>query len=97
MSRNRLVLNLSWAERQELEALVEEGLDRRMVLRGKIVLMTEEGIPLKKIADDLGLSKNTVNTWRQNFLVKRLQGLKDRKRTGRPSKKAKEIFSHLFG
>ena len=97
MSRKRLVLNLSSSEREELETIIrEENSSKRMVLRCKIILLTEEGVPLQEIADMLGLSKNTVNTWRQIFLVKRIQGLNDKKRKGRQSKKATEVLARLF-
>ena len=97
MSRKRLVLNLSSSERVELETIIgEESSNKRMVLRCKIILLTEEGVPLQEIADTLGLSKNTVNTWRQIFLVKRTRGLEDKKRKGRQSKKATEVLARLF-
>jgi transposase len=97
MSRKRLVLNLSSSEREELETIIrEENSSKRMVLRCKIILLTEEGVPLQEIADTLGLSKNTVNTWRQIFLVKRTRGLDDKKRKGRQSKKATEVLARLF-
>ncbi|HKZ17536.1 MAG TPA: helix-turn-helix domain-containing protein [Geobacteraceae bacterium] len=97
MSRKRLVLNLSSSERVELETIIsDETSNKRMVLRCRIILMTEEGVPLQEIADMLGLSKNTVNTWRQIFLVKRIQGLNDKKRKGRQSKKATEVLARLF-
>lgn len=46
--------------------------------------MTDEGKTLDDIADTLDVSRATVNFWRQKFLRKRLEGLKDEQRNGRP-------------
>jgi len=99
MPRKRLKLDISSSERKELENIINhENSSKRMVLRCKIILLTENGIPLKEIADNLGLSRATVNTWRQIYLAHGIEGLKVKKRLGRPSKIAKEIlFSHFPG
>jgi transposase len=93
MSRKRLKLNLSSLEREEIESIiVRKGTDPRVARRCRIILMTEEGIPLQEIADRLGLSKTTANTWRQIFKAKRMRGLRVRQRAGRPPK-----LSHIVG
>lgn len=69
--------------------ILQSGDDLQLVQRCKIILLTEKGISLQEIADQLGLSKTTVNTWRQIFKTKRLAGLKIRKRLGRPPKTKK--------
>lgn len=87
MPRKKLNLNLSSREKQELETYLQEhGTQSRIVNRCRIILMTEAGIALQDIADQLGLSKTTVNTWRQIYLTGRLAGLTDRKLPGRPAK-----------
>ena len=97
MPRKPLVFNLSSSDRQELEDIInQKDSDKKIVLRCKIILLTEEGIPLQEIADRLGLSKVTVNTCRQNYLLKGINGIKFKKRPGRPSKLAKEIMSSHF-
>jgi hypothetical protein len=88
MPRKRLILNLNSFEKKELECiLVQSQSDLRMVQRCRIILMTEKGVPLQEIAEQLGISKTTANTWRQIFKKKRLIGLMSRKGPGRPSKK----------
>jgi hypothetical protein len=89
MPRKRLELNLKPREKKELERTILQSWknDPRIVLRCKIILMTEQGIPLQQIADDLSLSKTTVNAWRQVFKKKRIKGLKVRNPVGRPPKK----------
>jgi len=83
-------LNLGSFEKKELARMIlQSGDDLLLVRRCKIILLTEQGISLQEIADQLDLSKTTVNTWRQIFKTKRLAGLKIRKRLGRPPSKKK--------
>jgi len=97
MSRKPLIFNLSSSDREALENIIDnETSDSRIVLRCKIILLTEEGIPLQEIANRLGLSKVTVNTCRQNYLSGGIDALKRKKRPGRPSKLAKQILSDHF-
>jgi len=97
MSRKPLIFNLSASDREALENIIDhETSDARIVLRSKIILMTEEGMPLQEIANRLGLSKVTVNTCRQNYLSGGIEALKKKKRPGRPSKLAKQILSDHF-
>jgi hypothetical protein len=73
MPRRKLNLNLSAHEKRELEDYLKEyGSQPRIVKRCRIILMTDEGIALQDIADLLGLSKTTVNAWRQIYLGRRL-------------------------
>jgi len=44
----------------------------------------ESGATNKQVAVDLGVSPNTVGTWRRRFIANRLEGLVDEKRPGRP-------------
>jgi transposase len=56
-----------------------------LALRCRIVLAcAEAGATNKQVAVDLGVSPNTVGTWRRRFIVNRLEGLVDEKRPGRP-------------
>lgn len=91
------MLNLSSLERKELESIVKQAPDDlRMVRRCTIILLTENGVPLLEIADRLGVSKTTANTWRQIFKKKRIVGLIARKPLGRPPKLKKKIASGPF-
>jgi transposase len=53
-------------------------------LRAQIVLAAARGHPNARIAAGLGISVDTVRTWRGRFAGRGLDGLQDRPRPGRP-------------
>ncbi|PZG99643.1 IS630 family transposase [Streptomyces sp. NTH33] len=56
----------------------------RLRLRAQIVLHAARGMANARIAERVGVHVDTVRRWRGRFAEKRLPGLADRKRTGRP-------------
>jgi transposase len=54
------------------------------VVRATIVLAAGEGVSNARIAADLGLHIDTVRKWRRRFWQRRLAGLADLPRSGRP-------------
>ncbi|RPF30330.1 winged helix-turn helix protein [Streptomyces sp. TLI_185] len=55
-----------------------------LALRARIVLACAEGGTNKKVAAELGVSQRSVNSWRSRFVARRLDGLADEPRVGRP-------------
>jgi len=55
-----------------------------LALRCRIVLAAAEGHASKEIAADLGCNHNTVSKWRGRFARRRLDGLHDGPRPGKP-------------
>jgi transposase len=53
-------------------------------LRSRIVLRCAEGGSIGEVAQDIGVSRNMVSKWRSRFLARRLEGLMDEPRPGRP-------------
>lgn len=56
----------------------------RDVVRARIVLAAADGAANAAIARDVGFCVDTVRLWRRRFCTERLEGLKDRPRSGRP-------------
>jgi len=65
----------------------------RLVERARIIQMAADGVPSQDIAQELGISRPTVQLWRERFLAYRLEGLeKDAPRPGRiPSISEKKV------
>jgi transposase len=94
MSRTAAPITLSAEEAVALEAWTRaRSMPLRVVERAKIIRMAAEGKQSQDIAAELGVSRPTVQLWRQRFLALRLSGLeKDAPRPGRlPRISAKKI------
>jgi transposase len=86
-SEERSVLN-SWTRARSFPL--------RMVHRARIITMAADGVLNQEIARALGISRPSVQLWRERFLALRLEGLrKDAPRPGRiariPDKKVKAV------
>jgi transposase len=54
------------------------------VVRAKIVLYAARGMENQEIADRVDLPRQIVSKWRKRFFERRLDGLQDDPRPGRP-------------
>ena len=79
-------LNLSEAERAELRRLLRRrGVGQALAQRIRVVLAcAEPGATNLGVATALGVSRQTVATWRRRFAAHRLEGLVDAPRPGAP-------------
>jgi len=78
-------VTLSADEREQLDSLSRSrSMSAALVQRAKIVLACAEGTPNSKVADRLGVHKATVGLWRRRFGERRIAGLYDEVRPGKP-------------
>ncbi|MHB1535249.1 MAG: helix-turn-helix domain-containing protein [Acidimicrobiales bacterium] len=79
------VIELSGADRLRLEAVArQQTAERREVLRARVVLGAADGEQNATMAERFGVALNTVIKWRKRFFEEGMDGLGDRKRSGRP-------------
>jgi DNA-directed RNA polymerase specialized sigma24 family protein len=83
--RSGRVVELNSEARAALEALtrrttVAVGVARR----ARIVLLAADGVPLDRIARQLGVDRNVVRTWVDRYRGGGRAALRDRPRPGRP-------------
>ena len=57
-----------------------------LVLRSKIILLAADGLSTKEISKRLEVRQATVSEWRTRFAAKRLEGLQDAPRPGKPKR-----------
>src|SRR5580692_12903742 len=76
---------LTKQEREELERRANKyTLPYFIVARAKMMLLAEQGLSNDEIANSLSTRREIVSRWRKRFFEKRLGGLEDFPRPGRP-------------
>ncbi len=85
IGRPKAELVLSKEERVQLSSLARSrALPHAIVARAKVILWSAEGASNAEIADRLQWTNATVGKWRHRFLERRVPGLYDELRPGRP-------------
>jgi len=83
--RPKAELLLTDEEQSQLQAFARSrSLPAALSNRARIVLSSAEGEPNNSIAERLMLTKATVGKWRTRFIERRIPGLYDDVRSGKP-------------
>jgi transposase len=83
--RSLRLMELDDATRAALELLTRRTTAAvGLVRRARIVLLAAAGVPLDRIARELGVRRTVVRTWVDRYRAGGLAGLQDRPRSGRP-------------
>jgi len=95
--RPKAPLVLTDDERQTLQRWARRAKTSQVLaLRCKIVLACADGATNKDVAERLGIWPQTVTKWRGRFVARRLEGLTDEPRPGRPRTIADERIEQVI-
>jgi transposase len=85
VARAAATIELSEEEERELRSVLRTpSASQQLAMRARIVLRAAEGVSNTQIAREVRVSLPTVGLWRRNFCERRLAGLRDAPRSGRP-------------
>ena len=99
MSRGRHAtpVKLAKKERQELLSLIgRKTAAQRDVMRARIALFAHEGHSNTMVAQELGVSVQTVSLWRKRIARQGAQGIREGERSGRPPRITQETRLQLI-
>ena len=83
--RSPYEISFTQREREELEGITRKYTSAYCdIMRAKITLVAAERLENKQIGERLDLPRQIVSKWRKRFFEKRLAGLDERSRRGRP-------------
>ena len=86
-NKTKLRIVLTPEEQSELERTARSfAVPHRAVVRAKLILLLAAGCTLSKVGREVGLQRRIVRKWAHRFLEKRLRGLEDDPRSGRPAR-----------
>jgi transposase len=82
-------LELTGAQRRQLSRAANDGTDRAVARRARVVLLAADGASNREVADAVGMTETTAGRWRARFVAAGMAGLIDRRRVqagpqGRP-------------
>jgi transposase len=87
MRKPTAVIHLTEDEEIKLKEWSRKGTaEQRLVERARVILLTNQGKTTRQIAGQLHTRTARVSKWRQRFAARRLDGLTDAPRSGKPAK-----------
>src|SRR6478735_3735260 len=85
MGRPKAELMLTSEEQAQLQSLARSrSLPAALTVRAKLILACAAGAPNSEVAQRLGVTNATVGKWRRRFVERRISGLYDELRPGKP-------------
>lgn len=88
-------LVLSAHERDALEHWARRRTVGAIALRSRIVLASADGQPNNIVAEEFGVTPQTVGKWRARFIRRRLDGLADEPRPGAPRRVTDDLAARV--
>ena len=83
--RSQRVIELDADERAALERVTRRTTEAAgLVRRARIVVLVADGLPLDRVAREVGVRPNVVRIWADRYREGGLAALQDRPRPGRP-------------
>jgi transposase len=91
-------IRLTESEEATLREWTRKGTaEQRLVERARIILLSNQGLTVEKIAEQLRTRPARVSKWRQRFVKHRLAALSDAPRSGKPQKYSDEVEKRVLG
>ena len=98
MAKKQHVVDLTEAEREQLQVLTRKGTtSARRLRRARILLLAAEELPDRRVAEAVGCCVATVENVRRRFATTRLAALDERPRPGAVPKLAGKATATLVG
>jgi transposase len=97
MSRPYKTLELTAEQQRELQKIANAySTPANLLLRVQIILLSHAGKVSDTVATTLNVSKPTIYKWKNRFIEKGLDGLKDGPRSGQPRKLSQETVKSIL-
>lgn len=86
-NRTSILIELTREEENELERLSRShAVPHGLVVRAKLIRLLAAGQTVSSVAREVGLERRIVGKWANRFIRKRIRGLEDAPRSGRPAR-----------
>lgn len=87
MTKTSIMIKLSNEEKEKLERIVrQQTAPYRLVVRARMILLLAGGETFVEVARRVGKARRIVYKWAKRFRKRRIAGLQDLPRPGRPAR-----------